>query len=54
VLNTVKDALTRGFSVFLLRDAIRAVNVKPDDGRNAENEMARLGAVPIQLKNLAT
>ena len=53
VLYTVKDALARGFSVFLLRDAIRAVNVKPDDGRNAEAEMIRLGATPIQLKNLA-
>ena len=53
VLNTVKDALARGFGVFLLRDAIRAVNVKPDDGDNAEGEMLRLGAVPIQLKHLA-
>jgi len=54
VLNTVKDALARGFSVFLLRDAIGAVNVKPDDGRNAEAEMLRLGATPIQLKHLST
>jgi nicotinamidase/pyrazinamidase len=52
VLNTVKDALVRGFSVFLLRDAIRAVNVKPDDSRHAEAEMLRLGAVPIRLKEL--
>ncbi len=52
VLNTVKDALARGFSVFLLGDAVRAVNLKPDDDRNAEAEMLRLGAVPIQLNSL--
>jgi nicotinamidase/pyrazinamidase len=53
VLSTVKDALARGFSVFLLRDAIRAMNVNPDDARTAEAEMLGLGAAPIQLKNLA-
>jgi nicotinamidase/pyrazinamidase len=55
VLNTVKDALALGFSVFLLRDAnaIDAVNVSPGDGRDAEAEMLRLGAVPIQFMNLA-
>jgi nicotinamidase/pyrazinamidase len=45
VLNTVRDARARGFEVVLLSDAIRAVNLKPDDGRNAELEMIRLGAV---------
>ena len=44
VLNTVKDALKNGFSVLLLTDAIRAVNVAPDDGKNAIREMIRLGA----------
>jgi len=53
VLNTVKDALARGFSVFLLVDAIRAVNLRPDDGRKAEEEMIRLGARPIRCENLA-
>ena len=53
VLNTVKDALARGFSVFLLVDAIRAVNLRPDDGRMAEEEMIRLGARPIRCENLA-
>jgi len=48
VLNTVKDALRRGFKVKLLRKAIRPVNVNPKDGQNAENEMARLGAVPLE------
>ena len=44
VLNTVKDALKNGFSVLLLTDAIRAVNVAPDDGKKAIQEMIRLGA----------
>jgi nicotinamidase/pyrazinamidase len=43
VLNTVKDVLTHGFTVFLLRDAIRAVNVKPNDGHNGEAEMVHSG-----------
>jgi nicotinamidase/pyrazinamidase len=47
VLSTVRDALKRGYQVFLLQDAIRAVNVQPEDGRKAEEEMTRLGAVPI-------
>jgi nicotinamidase/pyrazinamidase len=47
VLNTVRDALKLGYKVFLLKDAIRAVNVQPEDGRKAEEEMTRLGAIPI-------
>ena len=54
VLNTVRDAIKRGYPVCLLMDGIRAVNLKPDDGRKAEEEMIRLGAVPIQMENLAT
>ena len=53
VLNTVKDALALGFTTFLLRDAIRGVNVQPDDGLKAEQEMIRLGARPIELQDLA-
>jgi len=49
VLNTVKGALREGFKVLLLEDAIRPVNVHPDDGAAAEAEMLRLGAVPIDL-----
>jgi nicotinamidase/pyrazinamidase len=48
VLNTVKDGLAAGFAVMLLTDAIAAVNVEPDDGKNAEREMGRLGAVPTR------
>ena len=54
VLNTVRDAIKRGYAVCLLMDGIRAVNLKPDDGRKAEEEMIRLGAVPFQLENLAS
>ena len=53
VLNTVRDAIKRGYPVCLLMDGIRAVNLKPDDGRKAEEEMIRLEAVPIRLENLA-
>lgn len=53
VLHTVKDARARGYEVCLLTDGIKAVNVQPDDGRNAEQEMIRLGAAPIRLEALA-
>ncbi len=53
VLNTVKDALRLGFEVFLLRDAVRAVNVHPGDEQKALDEMQRLGARFITLKDLA-
>jgi len=52
VLNTVKDALKLGYKVFLLRGAIRAVNVNPDDGEKAIKEMTDLGAVPIRYEML--
>lgn len=54
VLNTVKDALRFGFTTFLLRDAIRGVNVHPDDSQKAEEEMLRLGATPLELQDLAS
>jgi len=50
VLSTVKDAIEQAFKVFLLQDAIRAVNVNPDDGKKAEEEMARLGVIPIKYE----
>ncbi|OGI46887.1 MAG: nicotinamidase [Candidatus Muproteobacteria bacterium RBG_16_65_34] len=53
VLNTVKDALNNGYEVHLLTDAIRAVNVQPDDGRKAESQMQRLGARPLHHAVLA-
>ena len=53
VLNTVKDGLAAGFVVMLLTDAVAAVNVAPDDGKSAEREMSRLGAIPIRHDMLA-
>ncbi len=47
VLNTVRDALKLGYKVFLLADAIRAVDVQPGDGQRAEDEMLGLGAQRI-------
>ncbi len=52
VLNTVRDARRQDYAVYLLTDAIRAVNVKPGDGRRAEEEMRRLGAMPVTLDAL--
>ena len=49
VRNTVRDALQRDYAVLLLRDAIRAVNVRPHDGETAIAEMLRLGARAIDL-----
>jgi len=53
VFNTVKDALRHDYRVVLLTDAIRAVNLKPDDGARAEQEMQRLGAQPAQTGDIA-
>ncbi len=44
VVNTVKDALALGYQAYVLTDAIRAVNLKPDDGVKATEEMVRAGA----------
>jgi nicotinamidase/pyrazinamidase len=49
VLHTVIDALRLGFHVHLMRDAIRPVNLKPEDGQNAEAKMIHHGAVPMEF-----
>lgn len=54
VLETVRDARTLGYEVCLLVDAIRPVNVLPDDGRRAEEAMVLAGAIPLCLERLAT
>jgi nicotinamidase/pyrazinamidase len=51
--NTVKDARALGYEVFVLVDAIKAVNVHPDDGRRAEEAMVQAGAIPLCLERLA-
>ncbi|MGB9129455.1 MAG: nicotinamidase [Thiobacillus sp.] len=53
VLNTVRDARHLGYEVFVLTDAIRAVDVQPGDGQRAEEEMMSLGAHSITLNGLA-
>jgi nicotinamidase/pyrazinamidase len=52
ILNTVRDALAHGWAAVVLADAIRAVDVHPDDGRKAEDEMRRLGAVLVDSAGL--
>jgi len=52
VLNTVRDARGLGYQVFLLGDAIRAVNVQTGDGMRAEDEMLRLGARKISVESV--
>lgn len=52
VLNSVRDALQEGFEVVLLTDAIRAVDVNPDDGTRAEAEMREAGAQPARYADI--
>ena len=54
VLNSVKDGLRLGYAIYLLMDGICAVNARPTDGKQAEDEMIRLGAHPTRLEDLAT
>ncbi|RQW80940.1 MAG: isochorismatase family protein [Methylococcus sp.] len=45
VLNTVLEGLRRGYQVFVLTRAVRAVDLKPGDGQRALEAMAARGAV---------
>lgn len=49
VLNTVRDALHHGYDVFLLVDAIRAVDAAPGDGATAVRGMLQLGARALRV-----
>ena len=53
VLATVRDALKLGFEVYLLTDAIRAVDAHQGDGEKAMAEMVALGAIPITSDEVA-
>jgi nicotinamidase/pyrazinamidase len=44
VKETVIDGVRRGFKVKALADAMRSVNVNPDDGANAVEQMKSVGA----------
>jgi nicotinamidase/pyrazinamidase len=52
VLNTVEDALAAGSQVFLLVDAISAIDARPGDGERACEEMRLQGAIPLVLEDL--
>jgi len=52
VLNSVKDALAEGYEVYVLIDAVRAVDVKPGDGERALKEMTVSGAKTITSEDL--
>ena len=52
VLNTVRDALRLGYTVLLLRDAVRAVDVNAGDGDRAMAEMLALGAYAVELAQI--
>lgn len=45
---TVLDALRFGYKVYVIADAVRAVNVEPGDGDKALKEMASQGAEQIK------
>jgi nicotinamidase/pyrazinamidase len=53
VLNTVLDARKARFEVFVLTDATRAINARPDDGLNALDKMQAVGAHLIRTDALA-
>ena len=50
VFHTAKDAVTCGYTVCLLQDAIRAIDVQPDDGKRAIERMKawRVEAIMVQ------
>ncbi len=52
VLSTVQDALRLGYRVFLLADAVRAVNVNEGDDMRAMADMRAAGAVVIRVAQL--
>ncbi len=52
VQETVLDALREGFQVFLIQDAVRAVNRHPGDGGRAIRRMREAGALLVNTRDL--
>lgn len=52
VKSSVLDARKFGFKVYLLMDAIRGVNLKPEDSEQAILEMISAGAKKITMENI--
>jgi nicotinamidase/pyrazinamidase len=52
VKNSALDALREGFSVAVVEDAIRAVNVHPGDGERALKEMSDAGADVVSSRQV--
>lgn len=44
VLASARDALERGLEIVVLEEGVRAVNVRPDDGQRALQELRKSGA----------
>jgi nicotinamidase/pyrazinamidase len=53
VRESVMDLLQQGYMVYLLQDAIKAVNLDPEDGLRAFREMVDAGAKPIDHSQIA-
>ena len=49
---TTHDAIREGFKVKILLDAIKGVNLKPNDSEIAIREMVKIGAKKITLKDM--
>ena len=47
VLNTIKDARLDDYDMYVIEDAVRAVDVNPGDGAKALEEMVALGATLV-------
>lgn len=52
VRSTILDALHEGFQVVVLQDAIRAVDLQPEDGERAIEEMRAAGAAFTTLEEV--
>jgi nicotinamidase/pyrazinamidase len=52
VKNTVLDGLKKDFTVYVISDAVKGVNVHPEDSENALKEMQKNGALLVKSQNL--